>query len=237
MAKRKVEKVEGVIGTLASAVYEQLRRDIMTGKLKPEEKLRIDALKELYRAGSTPIREALNRLTAEGLVVQHDQKGFQVPPVSVEDLSDLTSARCLLYEVMLREAIAHGDRNWEEAIVLAFYRLSRTPAYMTGEPNTPNPEWAGVHRQFHHALVAACNSRWLTEYADMLFDLADRYRFLSMRSETSDSESILNEHRAIMDATLNRETLLAIKLLQEHIKHTVYEAKRQTSTPEVEISA
>lgn len=226
MDKRRIRGSEGGAGTLASAVYDQLRRDIMTGILKPEEKLRIETLKERYLAGSTPIREALNRLTAEGLVMQHDQRGFQVPPVSLEDLNDLTRARAMLYDVTLREAIAQGDMAWEEKIVLAFHRLSRTPAY--DQAGVLNPEWGELHREFHRALIAACNSRWLIEYTDTLFDLADRYRFLSMRSGNRTTEEVKEEHRGIMDAVLNRETERAIRLIKAHIRHTP-DAARQTS--------
>ena len=90
--------------TLASAAYERLRRDIRIGRLAPGEKLRIDALRAIYEIGASPLREALNRLSAEGLVVQEDQRGFRVPPVSIEDLLELTRTRCWLNEIALRES-------------------------------------------------------------------------------------------------------------------------------------
>lgn len=226
MEKSKGNGGEGA-GTLASAIYEQLRTDIMTGTLKPEEKLRIESLKARYQAGSTPIREALNRLTAEGLVIQHDQRGFQVPPVSLEDLADLTRARGMLYDVTLREAIAQGGPEWEEGIVLAFHRLSRTPEYLEEPGGGLNPEWGRRHREFHRAIIAACNSRWLIEYTDTLFDLADRYRFLSMRSKSRTPTDVLGEHRAIMEAVIERDAAKASELLKEHISHTANEARRQ----------
>lgn len=228
MKNVKARRGAGAGSTLASVIYDQIRRDIMTGVLKPEGKLRIEALKELYGAGSTPIREALNRLVTEGLVIQHDQRGFQVPPVSVEDLDDLTRARSMLYDVTLREAIANGDMAWEEQIVLAFHRLTRTPEYLDDE-RTLNPRWGELHREFHRALISACNSRWLLEYVDRLFDLADRYRFLSMRSNAWTSQGVLEEHRAIMDAVIARDAERATRLMKEHIRHTPEEAHRQVA--------
>jgi len=216
--------------TLASEVYEQLRHDIMTGEIKPEEKLRIDALKELYGAGSSPIREALNRLTAEGMVVQHDQRGFQVPPVSIEDLNDLTQARTLLYEVTLREAIARGDMQWEEAIVVAFHRLLRTPAYLDEESKVENPAWSNLHREFHRSLVSACKSRWLMGFMDTLFDLADRYRFLSMRSSSRTNQQLIEGHRVLMDAVIDRDVDRAVELIKAHISQTVAEASRHSTS-------
>jgi GntR family transcriptional regulator, carbon starvation induced regulator len=72
--------------TLASSMYDLLRDDIRHGRFPPGEKLRIDSLMELYEVGRTPVREALNRLAAEALIDQEDQRGFRTRPVSAEDL-------------------------------------------------------------------------------------------------------------------------------------------------------
>jgi len=81
-------ELTGLAGTLASSVYERIREDILIGRLQPGEKLRIDTLRQRYTVGGSPIREALNRLSSEGLVLQHDQRGFGVLPASIEDLVD-----------------------------------------------------------------------------------------------------------------------------------------------------
>jgi len=208
----------GAPTTLASSVYERLRRDIVEGQLAPGEKLRIDALRALYGVGASPLREALNRLSAEGLVIQEDQRGFRVPPVSVDDLQELTRTRCLINEVALREAIARGDPAWEEQIVVAHHRLART-AFDLGTPTIVNPEWERRHREFHMALIVACGSRWIAASWGQLFDLADRYRHLSKRGD-GQHRDFHAEHRAIMDATLARNTELAVRLLNEHVSRT-----------------
>ena len=63
------------VATLASSAYRAIKDDIIGGVLAPREWLRIDALRERYGTGASPIREALNRLSAEGLVLQQDQRG------------------------------------------------------------------------------------------------------------------------------------------------------------------
>jgi len=203
-------------GTLASTVYRQLRHDIVKGILTPGEKLRIESLRDRYGVGGSPIREALNRLCSEGLVSQRDQRGFCVAPVSVDDLQELLRTRCWVNEIALREAIARGDEAWEEAIVLAFHRLLRTPERLPDAPDTPNPEWEQRHRTFHSALIAACDSHWLRGFAEMLFDCADRYRHLSGHVRAQPQRDIAGEHRAIMEATINRDTATAVRLLNEH---------------------
>lgn len=79
-----------VVTTLASSIEERLRRDLISAVFMPGEKLAIDTLREKYGAGASPVREALNRLSAEGWVVLSDQRGFRVPTVSVDQLEELT---------------------------------------------------------------------------------------------------------------------------------------------------
>src|SRR5690606_5385935 len=128
-----------------------LRRDIMHGALPPSTKLRIETLAERYEVGPTPVREALNRLSTEGLVTQQDQRGFRVSPVSKAELLELTRTRAWLSEITLRESIAHGDQAWEENVVLAFHRLSRSPRRLAGDSGELNPVWEQLHHAFHHA--------------------------------------------------------------------------------------
>lgn len=203
-------------GTLTTDVYERLRHEIMTGRLLPDEKLRIEALSQRYGVGSSPLREALNRLVAEGLVTQREQRGFNVSPVSRDELLELTRTRCWVNEIVLRESITHGDQRWEESVVLAFHRLSRTPIRITGNPTYSNPQWVQLHRAFHASLNAACPSRYLVEFSNMLHDCADRYRSLNAVANTG-RRDVLGEHRAIFEAVIERKTDTAIELMNQHL--------------------
>jgi DNA-binding GntR family transcriptional regulator len=62
--------------TQASTIYDRLRKDLLSGKLEPGRKLQMRFLTEMYQTGQTPLREALNRLTADGLVECRDSAGF-----------------------------------------------------------------------------------------------------------------------------------------------------------------
>jgi GntR family carbon starvation induced transcriptional regulator len=206
--------------TLASAAYARLRSDIIAGGFVGGAKLRIRQLCERYGVGLSPVREALNRLTRDGLVVQSDLHGFSVAPLGVDELEELTRTRCWLNERALRESIAHGDAAWEEAIVLAHHRLSRVPRWNgEGDEATVNPDWEIAHRAFHSALIAACGSRWLVNYCEHLFDVADRYRYLS-RTPVARRSRGPDEHVAIMQATLARGADRAVELLNTHFRKT-----------------
>src|SRR5262245_960453 len=83
-----------------------LRRDIVSGALEPDSKLKMRVLKERYGIGSSPMREALAQLAAQGLVHQFSQKGFRVPPLSAAHLADITRSRQLVETEAVKLAIA-----------------------------------------------------------------------------------------------------------------------------------
>src|SRR5437879_3611099 len=141
--------------TMGTTAYVRLREEILAGEVAPGKKLLIRPLADRYGMGLSPIREALNRLAAEGLLRQTDQRGFTVAPLDDGDLADLTEARCMLNEMALRTSIAHGDAQWEEEVLLAHHRLTRMPRYRDASQGLRNPEWEAAHRAFHSSLISA----------------------------------------------------------------------------------
>lgn len=205
--------------TLTNSVYVRLRDDILRGFLAPETKLRIETMREKYGAGASPVREALNRLSSEGLVSQYDQRGFYVSPVSFLELRELVKTRCWLEALALREAMAAGNLAWEEGILVAMHRLSRAPRYLREAPDATNPEWEDLHRVFHEQLIAPCGSRSLLGFCAELRDQADRYRHLA--ATISRKRRINVEHEAIVEAILARKADHAVGLLTAHYRHTL----------------
>ena len=205
--------------TLATSVYDRMRDDLLSGGLKPGEKLRAEFLRERYNVGNSPIREALNRLSADGLVVREDKKGFHVATVSRADLLGLVKTRCWLEERALRESIAARDVEWEEQLVLAFHRLSRVPRSVSEESYASNPEWERLHQDFHRALISACGSHWLIGFCDQLRAQADRYRQLAASAAFRQRHEG-EEHKAIMDAAIDGNADRAVELLTAHYQRT-----------------
>ena len=111
--------------TRATSLYEQLRSDLLAGQHEPGSRLAIEALGAHYATSQTPLREALNRLVADGLVQRREQRGFAVAAISPADLDEITRTRCWLEEIALRESIAARSTAWEEALVLAHHTLAR----------------------------------------------------------------------------------------------------------------
>lgn len=205
--------------THASSVYERIRADILDGKLLPGHRLPIKALMETYEIGQTPLREALNRLSADGLVAAEDQRGFTVPAISAAELTELTRTRCWLEERALRESMAQATEAWEEAVLLAGHRLLRTPRRPDITDGEADALWEERHRAFHDALVSNCGSRWLIGFCAQLTDRHQRYRKLAARRGFPHRD-VQAEHQGILDAVLQRDADTAVARLMAHYQLT-----------------
>jgi DNA-binding GntR family transcriptional regulator len=207
------------ISTQASSVYDRLQDDILTGQLKPGVKLRLKDLIEKYDTGNSPLREALNRLSANGMVVREENRGFRVPPASAQELMELTNTRCWLEDIALRESIANGDTEWEERIVLAFHWLTRAARGKEESASYTAPEWENHHREFHLALISACGSSILMGFCAELHQRSFRYRNLAEVVEYRGQHEH-EEHGDLQQAVLQRDADLAVEMLHKHYKVT-----------------
>jgi GntR family carbon starvation induced transcriptional regulator len=205
--------------SLTSQAYARFRADILAGVLAPARKLKVEELRDRYGIGAGPIREALTLLVADGLVERADQRGFRVVDVSEGEFEELLRTRCWLEERALRESMARGGGDWEERIVVAFYRLSRMPRSLEKDRFVENPEWEVQHKTFHQALIGACGSSILLRFCNQLYDQNVRYRRLAGLA-AHPARDVTVEHREIMDATLDRDADRAAALLTAHYART-----------------
>jgi len=204
---------------LTQGAYEQLRAELLSCRILPGTRLKIGELCTRLSVSLGAIREALSRLTSEGLVVAEPQRGFRAAPISPEDLQDLTRVRIEIDSLCLRRSIELGDVGWEARLVAAFHRLSRTPERAPGDPARSSDEWAEAHAAFHTALVDGCDSPWLMRLHGQLYDQSERYRRLSV-SMAQRRRNIGDEHQRILDAVLARDASKAVRLLAAHLDAT-----------------
>ncbi|ABE59095.1 GntR family transcriptional regulator [Chromohalobacter israelensis] len=198
--------------TAASTVFESLRRDLINGRFAAGEKLAINTLKAHYRVGLSPLREALNRLAAYGLLQQENQRGFRVPGVSRAELDDIAGMRRELEGMALTRAMQHGDAQWESELLAAAHRLKRAD-----EQPTPLEEWELLHTRFHRTLVAPCGSPWLLRFIEQLHDQFDRYRRMAPAVPGVRAE-LDAQHQELVSLALARDIEGARALLQSHIR-------------------
>lgn len=210
---RKTEKAR----TLSAAVLERLREDIIACRLLPGARLRLDTLRESYKVGFSPLREALMKLANDHLVELEDQRGFRVSPVSEKDLEDVTATRVLLDKTLIKEALRLGDDQWEGGVVAAYHRLSLVSA--GSRDGSVEDIWFARHADFHYSLISAAQSELLRRFWWIAYERAERYRRLAVTFGTKRRDD-LAEHEALMQAALSRDTALACQLSELHIQKT-----------------
>ena len=201
--------------SLTQSAYEQLRAELLSGRMRPGEKIVIAKICVQLGVSLSAVREALSRLTSEDLVIAEPQRGFKVAPVAIADVHDLTRVRVEIERLCLTHAIAKGSVAWESEILAALHRLNNC----VFNPLDVSGEWTALHATFHLRLVSACDSRWLLQIRKQLFDQGERYRRISVRRDER-SRDLAGEHAALAHAVVDRNTVQACQLMTDHMLRT-----------------
>jgi DNA-binding GntR family transcriptional regulator len=204
--------------SVSEKAYRRIRGDIIFGKLGPAEKLKLERLREDYGASVGTLRELLNRLASEGLVVAEGQRGFEVAPVSAENLREVAALRLLLESHALTQSFQAGDMDWEGRVVSAHHKLSATEKRQQAGDRADNETWKRYDFEFHHALISACGSNVLLETHAPAYDKYLRYQMIAgiFRGEIA-----AREHRKLLECALKRDSRNARDVLVVHIEACV----------------
>ncbi|MCA0424708.1 MAG: FCD domain-containing protein [Proteobacteria bacterium] len=200
-------------------VFEAVRGDILDVRMEPGSRLHVGSLVERFGVSQSAVREALSRLVADGLALALNQKGFRVAPVSIDDLHDLTEARIEMEVVALRRSLEKGDAAWEARVLAAYHELSRSTPVAVEKLHGTMLLWGVLHRRFHNALASAAGSDWLERFREVMFDQSERYRKLSVSHPTGPRD-VDAEHRALMQAALERDVDRMHQLVAAHFRAT-----------------
>jgi DNA-binding GntR family transcriptional regulator len=209
-------------GSIGEKAYQRIRTDIIFGRLPPKQRLKLDGMRERYGTSISTLRELLNRLSSEGLILAEGQRGFEVSPVSRNDLKEVAALRQLLETHAIEQSFASGDVEWEAHVVAAHHKLSTMEERMKAANNRPDTElWKRYDWQFHQALISACGSRALMDTHAGVFDRYLRYQMLALSNR---GDIAIREHRMLLDCALKRDAKTACKVLTAHIEGGVQHA-------------
>ncbi|AXY43317.1 FCD domain-containing protein [Halomonas sp. JS92-SW72] len=200
--------------TRSSLIYDTLREELVNGRFEAGEKVAISALRERYDIGLSPLREALNRLAAYGLLIQENQRGFRVPRLDRSELDDIAEMRRELECMALVRAIERGNAAWESELLAAAHRLKRAD-----ECPEQVDEWERLHGQFHRTLLAPCGSVWLLRFIEQLHDQFDRYRRLAPRAPQV-RDQLNQQHDQLVELALAGKVAAAQALMEDHIQRS-----------------
>jgi DNA-binding GntR family transcriptional regulator len=200
--------------SIGESAYRRIRADILFGRAAPGQKLKLDRLKDDYGVSVSTLREILNRLASEGLVTAEGQRGFEVAPVSVQNLREIAGLRLLLEAHALEQSFAAGDMDWEGRIVSAHHKLASMERRMSEGDHGETELWKRYDWEFHQALISACGSQVLMDAHGGVFDKYLRYQMvaLSFRGEIA-----AREHKILLDCALARDAVTARDTLERHI--------------------
>jgi DNA-binding GntR family transcriptional regulator len=200
--------------TIGDNAYRRIRADIIFGRIAPNQKLKLDGLKDVYGASVSTLREILSRLSSEGLVVAEGQRGFEAAPVSVDNLREIAALRLLLEGFALEQSFAAGDVEWEGRIVAAHHKLSALEQRMRDGDMGQTELWKRYDWEFHQALISACGSKVLMDTHAAIFDKYLRYQMIALSFR---GDIAAKEHQVMLDAALARDAVTAKKVLETHV--------------------
>lgn len=215
--------------TLTDKAYRELRDDIVAGRLAAGSKLKLEGLSADYRVGMSPLREALTRLIGDLLVTSEGQRGFWVAPLSRHELDDVSRVRALIETEALQLSIRHGGAEWERGVTASFKALAKIESVLPATAELLDPDvlndWEARNRAFHVALASASGSPILIKLRDLLYQQSERYRRVSLNASRG-WRNVHEEHIAIYEAALARDTLKACRMTELHLRRTVEEIRR-----------
>ena len=197
----------GATPTASDVIAKHIRDAIISGGLEEGEPIRQDEIARLFNVSKIPVREALKRLEAEGLVIFQRNRGAVVTSTSDAELAEIFEVRAMLESNAIRLAV---PKMTEET----FRHADAICDEFVGEGNVGR--WAELNWSFHSALYREANRPYLL---NMIRSVNDRVeRFLRLQLSLSHGEKTADrEHRAILAACRAGDADKAAEMLSAHI--------------------
>ena len=217
---------EDIGETISDVVFRQVRQDIIAGVLPPGAKIKLEQAKEQYKISVSSLREILGRLTTESLVIAEGQKGFEVSPVSLQELMELAELRILLETHAVDVSFSRGDLEWEGRIVAAHHKLAVAERKLLAGDASRTVDWVRYDWEFHRSIVSACNSAALMANLSSVFDRFLRYHMLA---ESFRGKPVVDDHRLLFELALAKDSEGAKKVIRDHVMSGVTHIRKSRS--------
>jgi DNA-binding GntR family transcriptional regulator len=197
--------------TLAEKAYETLHAAIVTGALRPGARLPIEELAEHLEMSPMPIREAVRRLDAVGLVDNVPHRGARVTELSITDLAEIYEVRLPLETLAIRRAAA----RFTDAHVAEARRCLATLETMADDTSVATSQ---AHTSFHFAFYEAAGSAWLLRLIRPAWQVSERYALEWPHVRQLGARAA--EHREILAACEALDPDRAAAALRDHLART-----------------
>jgi len=195
---------------LRDVVFKTLRQGILTGELKPGERLMEIHLANKLGVSRTPIREAIRKLELEGLVTMIPRRGAEVAQITEKSMKDVLEVRKVLDNLSVELAC---DRiTEEEKELLQNACVDFEDAVKTGDFSMI----AKTDVAFHDIIVAATRNIRLSQMVNNLAEQMYRYRFEYIK-DSSQHSRLVQEHKEICSGIVNGDKEKALEAIEAHI--------------------
>lgn len=199
--------------SLPDVITNDLRERILSGEMAEGETIRQEALAEDYDVSRMPIREALKRLDAEGLVQLTNNRGASVTTHSLSEIAEIFDLRVLLEVDLFRRSIPMmTETDFERCETLLSEMEKSYEAYDVGR-------WGRLNYEYHKALYSASGRRFTDEILQRVNLQSDRYVRMHL-SVMEQREPAKKDHKDLLALARARNTEDACALLTEHIQRT-----------------
>ncbi len=207
---------------LANIIYQQIKDDIFSFKLKPRQRFTETDIAEQYQVSRTPIRQVLYRLEQEGYVNVHFRSGWEIKPLDFTFYQELFDLRMILEKEAVKRLCSMDHEQSIELQQLKQLWLVEPEAY-----NSNIQELLRQSEDFHCALVRAAGN---VEMAKIHHEISEKIRIvLSLGAMREfDIQHAYEDHGVILQCILNRDVEGAIHLAEHHVLHSIEDVKNIT---------
>jgi DNA-binding GntR family transcriptional regulator len=194
--------------TSADRIYKELRRSIIVGHHGPGERLNLERLAGRYGTSVTPVREALQMLSQEGLVTPRPHAGFYVTRVTLKELRDMLELREILEVASVeRAAVRITDEQIGE--------LERVHRGYTGDDEISYERYIAENRRFHYLIAQSSGNQELANTLGRLHDRLARF-FIFVHT----GEEVEERHKRLIEALRTRQVEVARQVILDEVKET-----------------
>lgn len=205
-----------VFSSKGSLAYSELRQMILSGALAPGSRISQYELAENMQMSITPLREAIRRLSSEGLITMDTHRDSKVADMSAAEARELLEVRLSL-EPSATELAAYRRTDADVALMRAAAEKLLPVTRVWGE------DAIIAHRDFHRAVYIASHNATLIKLLDDLWDKSDRYRRIGLELPDGDEPRTidLNQHHQILELVTAGDGPGAAELARTHIAHSL----------------
>jgi DNA-binding GntR family transcriptional regulator len=198
--------------TAQAAVAARLRSEILRGVYEPGERLLQNDVAERFQTSTTPVREALRQLVAEGLLDGDPHRGVQVHPATMDELEQIYEIRMALEPIAAAATVANATPD----------DVSRAKVLTEAMKAEPDPgHWVTLNGEFHRLLVEAAGRPRLTTILENLRNLSALYVATSIHEAPSRVEAGNAEHDELLAAIDAGDVAAAQQVTRRHLEHTL----------------